>query len=168
MRDVSILLDDIDVVIFDFDGVLTNNLVIVDQSGNEGVVCNRSDGLAFDALRKLKVPTYILSTEKNKVVNARAKKLKITALYGVDNKSDTVKELADQEGFDLKRVLYVGNDLNDLNAMKVCGFTACPADSHEMIKSIATIVLKTKGGGGIVRELLETVFQVNFIKILNL
>ncbi len=166
MRDVSILLDDIDVVIFDFDGVLTNNLVIVDQSGNEGVVCNRSDGLAFDALRKLKVPTYILSTEKNKVVNARAKKLKITALYGVDNKSDTVKELADQEGFDLKRVLYVGNDLNDYHAMKLCGYTVCPLDSHIKIKEISSIVLQTKGGEGVAREILEDILELDLVKIL--
>ena len=106
--------------------------------------------------------------EKNPVVTARANKLKIPVLQGIGNKTECLKELIDREKFDLKNILYVGNDLNDLNAMKVCGFTACPADSHEMIKSIATIVLKTKGGGGIVRELLETVFQVNFIKILNL
>ena len=155
----------IDAIVFDFDGVLTNNLVYLVQDGKEMVSCSRADGLAFDVLRRIQKPAYIISTEKNPVVTARANKLKIPVLQGIGNKTECLKELIDREKFDLKNILYVGNDLN---AMKVCGFTACPADSHEMIKSIATIVLKTKGGGGIVRELLETVFQVNFIKILNL
>ncbi len=117
-------------------------------------------------MRKLKKPTYILSTEKNPVVTARANKLKVTALQGVGNKAERIKELADREGFSLQNTLYVGNDLNDYHVMQLCGYTACPEDSHEMIKSIATVILKTKGGKGIVRELLEDVLQVDFIKIL--
>ena len=74
----------IDVFVFDFDGVLTNNMVHLDENGKEFVSCSRGDGLAFDVLRKLKKPAYILSTEKNTVVSARAKKLQISAhnLYG--------------------------------------------------------------------------------------
>ena len=60
----------------------------------------------------------------------------------------------------------MGNDLNDYRVMQLCGYTACPSDSHETIKSIANVVLKTKGGNGIVRELLEDVFKLNFIQIL--
>ena len=90
MQNKLITLENIDAFIFDFDGVLTNNLVFVDQDGKELVSCNRSDGLAFDVLRKLKKPSYILSTEKNPIVSARAKKLKIQAIQGVEDK---VKEL---------------------------------------------------------------------------
>ena len=71
----NILFDDIDAFIFDFDGVLTNNMVIVDQYGKESVSCSRADGLAFDVLHKLKKSVYILSTEKNPVVTARADKI---------------------------------------------------------------------------------------------
>ncbi len=74
------LIDHIDAFVFDFDGVLTNNFVHIDQSGNEWVSCNRSDGLAFDVLRVLQKPAYILSTEKNLVVTARARKLNIPAI----------------------------------------------------------------------------------------
>ena len=70
-------IDDIDAIILDFDGVLTDNSVYVDQNGIEQVKCSRSDGLAFDVLRKLKKPIHILSTEKNPVVLARASKLKV-------------------------------------------------------------------------------------------
>jgi len=160
------LLDDIKVFVFDFDGVLTNNLVYLNSNGEEIVSCSRADGLAFDVLHKLEKPAYIISTEKNLVVTARAKKLKISALQGVDNKTEEIKKLAEREGFDLQNILYVGNDLNDYHVMQLCGYTACPSDSHKKIKSIANVVLKTRGGNGIVRELLEEVLCLDFINIL--
>jgi YrbI family 3-deoxy-D-manno-octulosonate 8-phosphate phosphatase len=159
-------IDDIDVFVFDFDGVLTNNLVYLNQEGVESVVCSRADGLAFDVLRKLKKPTFILSTEKNSVVTMRAKKLKIQALQGIKNKADALSSLSESKGYDLGRILYVGNDLNDFNVMKICGYSACPIDSHIKIKELSNIVLNTRGGEGVVRELLEEVLNLDFIKIL--
>ena len=159
-------IDDIDALIFDFDGVLTNNLVHLDQDGKELVSCNRSDGLAFDVLRKLKKPSYILSTEKNPIVSARAKKLKIQAIQGVEDKVEELLSLAKTNEYNLNRVLYVGNDINDYKAMKLCGYSACPSDSHEKIRSIATFVLQKKGGNGVIRELLEVKLNIDFIKTL--
>ena len=163
---MNISLKDIEVFIFDFDGVLTNNLVHLDSQGNEWVSCSRADGLAFDALRKLNQTVYILSTEKNLVVTARATKLQIPVIQGVVDKSNSIKELADRENFNLDKVLYLGNDLNDYYAMKLCGFTACPSDSHSKIASVSDIVLRTAGGNGVVRELLEDVLGLNLLKIL--
>ena len=74
----------IDALVFDFDGVLTDNRVFVDQDGKEWVGCSRADGLAFDVLRRLKKQSYILSTEKNQVVEARANKLKIPVNQGIN------------------------------------------------------------------------------------
>jgi 3-deoxy-D-manno-octulosonate 8-phosphate phosphatase (KDO 8-P phosphatase) len=159
-------LDDIDAFVFDFDGVLTNNMVYLDQNGKESVSCSRGDGLAFDALRKLKKTAYILSTEKNTVVSARAQKLRISVLQGAQNKVEGIHEIIKKENCKLENILYVGNDLNDYRVMSICGFTACPADSHEKIKQISNIVLKTNGGFGVVRELLEEVFGLDFIEIL--
>ncbi len=166
MQSTVISIDDIDVIFFDFDGVLTNNLVHLDQDGKEWVSCSRADGLAFDVLRKLNKPVYILSTEKNSVVTARANKLKIPAIQGVENKAEKIKVLVSEMKFDLTKVLYVGNDLNDFQAMELCGYTACPSDSHEKIKEISSFVLGTMGGKGVVRELLENVLKLNFIQIL--
>ena len=166
MQNKLITLENIDAFIFDFDGVLTNNLVFVDQDGKELVSCNRSDGLAFDVLRKLKKPSYILSTEKNPIVSARAKKLKIQAIQGVEDKVEELLSLAKSKGYNLNRVLYVGNDINDFKAMKLCGYSACPSDSHEKIRSIATFILQKKGGNGVIRELLEVKLNIDFIKIL--
>jgi len=122
--------------------------------------------LAFDLLRKLQKPAYILSTEKSPVVSARAKKLKIPVIQNVKNKLDSIKQLAEKENFDLKNTIYVGNDLNDYRVMKLCGYTICPADSHHKIKEISSVILKTSGGHGVVRELLEDILQLDFIKIL--
>ena len=166
MQNKLITLENIDAFIFDFDGVLTNNLVFVDQDGKELVSCNRSDGLAFDVLRKLKKPSYILSTEKNPIVSARAKKLKIQAIQGVEDKVKELLSLAKTNEYNLNRILYVGNDINDYKAMKLCGYSACPSDSHEKIRSIATFVLQKKGGNGVIRELLEVKLNIDFIKIL--
>jgi len=159
-------LDDIDAFVFDFDGVLTNNLVQIDENGKESVSCSRADGLAFDVLKKLNKPAYILSTEKNLVVKARAKKLNIPAIQGVANKVEAIKKLATDNNYSLKNILYVGNDLNDYLVMQLCGYTACPADSHPKIKEISGNILTSKGGNGVVRELLEGVLSLDFIKTL--
>ena len=159
-------LADIDAFVFDFDGVLTNNLVQIDENGKESVSCSRADGLAFDVLRKLNKPAYILSTEKNLVVKARAKKLNIPAIQGVADKVETIKKLAADNNYNLKNILYVGNDLNDYLVIQLCGYSACPADSHPKIKNISDIVLNSTGGNGVVRELLEEVLNIDFIKTL--
>ncbi len=165
-QNINININDIDALVFDFDGVLTNNLVHLDQDGKEYVSCSRGDGLAFDVLRKLNKPAYILSTEKNPVVRARAEKLKIKAIQGINNKVDALIELAKTHNFSIEKILYVGNDLNDYRVMQLCGYTACPADSHKKIKELSTITLKSNGGNGIVRELLEDVLSLNFIEII--
>lgn len=159
-------INNVGVFVFDFDGVLTNNMVHVSENGFEFVSCSRGDGLAFDVLRKLKKPAYILSTEKNNVVSVRAKKLKISVLQGVENKLLGIKQILKRENCNLENVFYVGNDLNDFSVMKQCGMSGCPADSHLKIKQIADVVFKTKGGYGVVRELLEEVFNLDFLEIL--
>ena len=168
MNDKTITIDDIDlfVFVFDFDGVLTDNIVHIDNNGNEIVSCSRADGLAFDVLRKLDKPCQILSTENNTVVSARANKLGISVLQGVKNKEKSLRNLVKRKGYKLSNILYVGNDLNDYNSMRISGLSVCPADSHHKIKKISNFVLKTNGGKGIVRELLEDVLSLDFIEIL--
>nr|MBT6354708.1 HAD hydrolase family protein [Pelagibacteraceae bacterium] len=158
--------NEIEAFVFDFDGVLTDNSVLVNENGAESVFCSRADGLAFEVLRTLKIPTYILSTEKNVVVEARSNKLKIEAIYGVGNKVESIEKLAQNKGFKLHNVVFVGNDINDYKVMQCCGFTACPSDAHIKIKEICNIVLNSRGGSGVVRELLEDFFELDFIKIL--
>jgi 3-deoxy-D-manno-octulosonate 8-phosphate phosphatase (KDO 8-P phosphatase) len=79
---------------------------------------------------------------------------------------EAIKKLADECRYNLNNILYVGNDLNDYLVMQLCGYSACPADSHPKIKHISDICLNTNGGEGVVRELLEEVLDLDFIKIL--
>jgi len=159
-------INNIDLFVFDFDGVLTNNLVYVDQTGNETVVCNRSDGLAFDVLRKIKKHICILSTEKNAVVKARANKLKVPVIQGSGDKLESLKLFMKKSKLNKENIMYIGNDINDYKVMQFCGYTVCPSDSHNAIKKISNIVLKTSGGNGVARELLEDVFNLDLINIL--
>jgi 3-deoxy-D-manno-octulosonate 8-phosphate phosphatase (KDO 8-P phosphatase) len=159
-------MNELDALIFDFDGVLTDNRVYVHQDGSEAVICSRADGLAFDVLKKLNMPVYILSTETNSVVSARAKKLKISVIQGTTKKLAVLSKLCVDNNFNIQKVLFIGNDLNDYHAMKACGFSACPSDSHPKIQEISSHVLTSQGGDGVVRELLEEVFNLDFIKIL--
>lgn len=153
----------IDAIIFDFDGVLTNNQVFVDQNGKEMVCCSRADGLAFDILRKTPLKLFILSTETNSVVAKRGEKLKVQVFQSSTDKKKTLEELCKKENLSVSKILYVGNDINDYQAMKISGFSACPADSYPKVLEIATFKLKTKGGHGIVRELVEQVFGIDLI-----
>jgi 3-deoxy-D-manno-octulosonate 8-phosphate phosphatase (KDO 8-P phosphatase) len=168
IRDGSRLdIEKLEAFIFDFDGVLTNNKVHLDQNGKEWVTCSRSDGLAFDVLKKINIPAYIISTEKNPVVTARAKKLKINVIQGTSDKVSSLNKLIKEKNYNLEQILYVGNDLNDFHVMQCCGYTACPSDSHPKIKNISKVILSNCGGDGVVRELLEDVLQLDFLTILN-
>ncbi len=162
----NLRIEKIEAFIFDFDGVLTNNKVYLNGDGEEWVRCCRDDGLAFDVLRKLKIPTYIISSETNHVVSARAKKLRVPVIQGLENKLSGLSQLKKRHGYKQANIFYVGNDINDFYIMQKCGLSACPLDSHETIKSLATFCLSRKGGDGIVRELLEDVFCLDLIDIL--
>lgn len=142
-------------VVFDFDGVFTNNKVIVSQDGTESVVCDRSDGLGLEMLRRTGMPILILSKELNPVVTARAKKLKLPVIQGIDHKLGELRKYCFERKISLKDVLYVGNDINDLEPMKNVGMTACPKDSHKRILKMSQVVLTRNGGDGAIRELVE-------------
>ena len=96
-----------DALIFDFDGVLTNNLVTIDSDGNEFVSCSRADGLAFDVLRKSNKAVFIVSTEKNKIVQSRADKLNVKCYHGVESKVDVIMNISKENNYKLSNILYV-------------------------------------------------------------
>lgn len=142
-------------IIFDFDGVFTDNKVTVTENGQESVICNRADGLGVKMLREKQIPLLILSTEQNRVVAARADKLALEHVQGVADKKAVLIAYCAARAMDLQKVMYVGNDLNDLEAMKAVGYPAAPKDAHPEIRRIAKYIIKCKGGEGVVRELAE-------------
>ena len=136
---------------------MTDNKVYIDQNGNEMVQVNRADGLGVVEIKKMEIEQIIMSTETNPVVSARAIKLDIPCLQGLDNKKDALLDYSKKNDIDLKKVAYVGNDINDKDAMAIVGLTFCPADAHEIIKEISDQVFKRNGGDGVVRELLDLI-----------
>lgn len=150
-------------IIFDFDGVFTNNLVYVDETGRETVACNRGDGLAFDILRKFVITNkwnlnyFILSKESNPVVSFRAKKMKINCVQSIDMKSEYIKKYLKENSEEPNGLIFVCNDLNDLEAMLIPGvFSVVPSDAHQRILASATCVLPYNGGDLFVRSFIET------------
>lgn len=156
-----IKLKEIDLIVYDFDGVMTDNKVLVSEDGREAVFCNRSDGLAIRKIKGMGVPQIILSTEKDGAVSSRAKKLQVEVIQGVDDKLRTLSDYCEKRNYSLLKVVYIGNDINDLEVMKKVGFAMAPEDAYEPIKKVAKVILNTKGGQGVIRELLEY-FEIDY------
>jgi YrbI family 3-deoxy-D-manno-octulosonate 8-phosphate phosphatase len=160
-------LESLESIVFDFDGVLTDNRVWTDADGREMVACHRGDGLAFDVLRAMSMKVFILSTETNPVVARRAQKLCVPCLQSIGCKAEALRELSVEHQFSLGHTLFVGNDLNDLAAMDLCGYRACPADAHPVVRSRAHVVTGAVGGNGVVRELVEEHLGIDMDKALR-
>jgi 3-deoxy-D-manno-octulosonate 8-phosphate phosphatase (KDO 8-P phosphatase) len=152
-------------VVFDFDGVFTDNKVWIDQDGRESVRCDRGDGLAFDLVRafrrrgRLTAEFFILSKETNPVVLARAGKLRIDCHHGVGDKLGFVTEYLSVrlpgQVDPLAGLVYLGNDLNDLPIMRRAGYAVAPMDAHPLVSSVADLVMEQRGGEGFVRAFIE-------------
>jgi 3-deoxy-D-manno-octulosonate 8-phosphate phosphatase (KDO 8-P phosphatase) len=147
-------------VIFDFDGVFTDNRVWVTDTGAEAVACWRGDGIGLRRLDEVGVPYLIVSTEPNAVVARRAEKLKARCIQGVDDKLGVVREEAAGLGVELARVAYVGNDVNDADCLEAVGLPVVPADAWPEVVPLARWVLERRGGHGCVRELWDTLRRV--------
>jgi len=145
----------IDLIVYDFDGVMTDNRVLVHQDGSESVMANRADGLGVSIIKQLAIPQLILSTEKNPVVQARARKLNLELIQGCDNKRQALIDYCQEYNYNIERVAYIGNDINDLEAMGIVGYPIAPADAHDKIKQLAMMVTNAAGGYGVIKEFAE-------------
>lgn len=146
-------------IVYDFDGVLTDNRVWVNSDGMEWVACHRGDGWWIGEIRKLEIEQLILSTEKNPVVSARGKKLSLEVRQGIEHKGKAFAQLLEEKKLKREEVVYIGNDMNDFDCFELAGFTMCPNDSHPKILASAKCVLPEKGGNGIVRHVYDWVVK---------
>ncbi|MFG2377184.1 cytidylyltransferase domain-containing protein [Streptomyces sp. NPDC048504] len=145
--------DDIDAVVLDFDGTQTDDRVLIDSDGREFVSVHRGDGLGIAALRKTGLKMLILSSEQNPVVAARARKLQLPVLHGIDRKDLALKQWCEEQGIAPERVLYVGNDVNDLPCFALVGWPVAVASAHDVVRGAARAVTTVAGGDGAVREI---------------
>ena len=150
----------VEAIIFDFDGVMTDNTLSVTEEGIESVQCDRGDGLGIANVRKAGIPMMVLSTEKNPVVATRCEKLQLPCHQGVDDKLAYLQEYLQNEGIDPAHVIFVGNDVNDLACMQFVGVPIAPADADPAILRIAHWITKNPGGHGAVREVCDWVLSL--------
>ena len=157
--DPSSALVDVAAVATDFDGVHTDDRVLVDQHAVEAVRVSRGDGLGVSRLRQAGVPFVIISKERNPVVAARAAKLEVDVLQGVDDKVSALTGWLDRRGLKAHQVAFVGNDINDLAVMAAVGWPVAVADAHPEVLRAARLVLTRAGGQGAVREVCDLVLE---------
>lgn len=150
-------LEQLDLIVYDFDGVMTDNRVFVMEDGREAVCANRADGLGIDMLRAAGLRQFMISTETNAVVAARARKLGLDVVQGCSDKAAALARFCRDHSVELPRVAYVGNDTNDLEAMFMVGVAVAPADAHPKIIAMADLVTQTRGGEGVIRELADCI-----------
>lgn len=147
-------------IVFDFDGVFTDNRVLVGEDGRESVYCSRSDGLGVQMLGRVGVGCMVLSTETNPVVSARAAKLQLECRQGLgDNKWATLRTIITERGLELRAVAYVGNDVNDLDCLRNVGISICVADAYPEVQDAAQFITSRMGGYGAVREVCDLIAQ---------
>lgn len=151
----------IELVIFDFDGVFTDNRVWTDQDGKEMVAASRSDSIKFGELRAKGIEVMILSSEPNPVVAARAKKIGVETIHGIglQDKGRVMREVLEQKNVKAENVVYVGNDVNDLPCFEIAGWSVAVADAYPEVLQAADFVLSKPGGHGAVRELCELILK---------
>lgn len=147
----------IKLLISDFDGVMTDNRVLIDETGKESVYVSRADGQAVHLLRSMGIDIVIMSTEINGVVGKRAKKLNVECIQNITNKAECLKLYCKKKNIALQNIAYIGNDINDYEAMQLVGIKIVPNDAYDVVKNIADYVTNTKGGYGVIREIVDVI-----------
>lgn len=155
----NVLPADIGAIVFDFDGVFTDNRVIIHENGSESVLCHRGDGLGLSQLRELGIPMLVLSTETNSVVQKRCAKLKIECRQGCKDKLEELRSWLDTRGCRMNTVIYVGNDINDIECLNAVGYPVVVADAHPSVRRVAFHILNSSGGFGAIRELSDIIVR---------
>jgi YrbI family 3-deoxy-D-manno-octulosonate 8-phosphate phosphatase len=156
---LNALPDPISALVLDFDGVFTDNRVLVLEDGREAVFCNRSDGLALARVRDLRIPVLVLSSEENPVVLARCRKLGLECLHNMRDKRAALSKWLQERGLDAVHVVFVGNDVNDLTCMQLAGCGVAVSDAHPAVEAAASLTLSTPGGCGSIREICDLICE---------
>ena len=156
---LNVLPDPVSALVLDFDGVFTDNRVLVLEDGREAVFCNRSDGHGLALVRDMRIPMLVLSSEENPVVLARCRKLGLECLHGVRDKRAVLSRWLQERGLDAAHVVFVGNDVNDLPCMEFVGCSVAVSDAHPAVRAAACLVLAAPGGRGAIREICDLICE---------
>jgi 3-deoxy-D-manno-octulosonate 8-phosphate phosphatase (KDO 8-P phosphatase) len=146
----------IKMLVMDVDGTLTDGKIYMSANGELMKAFNIKDGYAIARLRDYGIEPVIITGRSSEIVKQRCAELKIKELHqGIENKSYKLRDVCEKLHIELRQVAYIGDDLNDLPCMKICGYSACPSDAMIQVKESVSYVCKTKGGEGAVREYID-------------
>lgn len=144
----------------DVDGVLTDAGMYYSENGDEWKKFNTRDGMGLKLLQKAGLITAIVTQERTKLVARRAEKLAIPELHqGIMDKLPVIRAMAERYGLTLRQVAYIGDDINDLEALTAVGWSASPADGMPVVRASVDYVCEKKGGEGAVREIVEMILE---------
>jgi 3-deoxy-D-manno-octulosonate 8-phosphate phosphatase (KDO 8-P phosphatase) len=146
----------IELIVLDVDGTMTNSHITYSENGDEIKSFNVKDGLAIASWRKLGKQVAIITGRSSKIVERRAKELKIEHFYqGVDNKKEVLEDLLQKLDISMQNVAAIGDDLNDLSMLNAVAISFVPQDASSYVDKIADVILSKRGGDGAVREMIE-------------
>jgi len=149
----------IKLIVIDVDGTLTDGGITY-GSDDELKTFNAKDGLIISAMSRFGIKVAFLTGRSSESVSRRASELNAIAFQGIQDKSKKLREMSAEYNLRLSEVAYIGDDLNDYAAMRLCGFKGCPADATEEIKAICDYVSTKSGGYGAVRNICEKILCV--------
>ncbi len=162
MANLNYRYNNIKLVVCDVDGTLTDGGIYITENGDEFKKFNSKDGMAISRLLKMGIQVgFISASIAQNIVKRRAEMLKVPFCYvGDKNKAVVISEWLKKLNLKLENVAYIGDDINDLDIMKIVGISACPFDSAESVKKTADIILNRKGGEACFREFVERLFDL--------
>lgn len=150
----------IKILLTDCDGCLTDGGMYYSEKGDELKKFNTRDGMGIALLRKQGIITGIITSESVDLNRRRAEKLKLDILEtGCKDKAYAIKKYCEQYGVALENVCYIGDDINDIEAIKMVGMGCCPADAMPEVKAVAKYISKAKGGEGVIREVVAIILE---------
>ena len=153
-------MENIRLIVLDVDGTLTDGKIYYDSSGNEIKSFNVKDGMAITQAQNNGIDIAIITGRTSNIVERRAKELGIKYIYqGTHSKVDALKCILNLLNISLDEVMYIGDDINDIDIMKKVKYTACPRDAVQEVKNIANVISLKDGGNGAVREIIEMVLR---------
>ena len=148
----------IELVIMDVDGTLTDGAMYYSSRGEELKRFSTRDGMGVTLLHRGGIRTAIITSENSEIVTRRAQKLGITeVVLGSHDKTTTFHDICRRTGLTASRIAYIGDDINDLHVMQLCGLSGCPSDAVATIQNVAHFISSYPGGNGAVREFAELI-----------
>lgn len=151
----------IKMLVMDVDGTMTDGNIYMSANGETIKAFNIKDGYTIYTLGKYDITPVIITGRESQIVARRAEELKITEVHqGVHDKLAKLHEVMDKAGVAIEEVAYIGDDYNDLDCMKACGYVGCPADAEDDIKPFVDYICQARSGEGVIREFVKKIISI--------